>query len=162
MAENIKKKTLPLLAMLLFFIAGWGFDQAKAALKNYRSDTFNTTNLWVDVLMELVFAGLVILLLCLVLIKFNRSAWVGWSFVIVGSLAFILSSPYHLYISNPFNIEVPPRYIRDDYSLVMQACYSLVIFFSRFVSGFTVFGFFTRASSLVTALGVANFFRKPR
>jgi hypothetical protein len=160
--ENANKKALPLLAMVLFFIVSWGFDQAKTALKNYRSHTFNMTNLWVDVLMELVFAGLVIFLGWLVLIKFNKSALVGWSFVIVGLLALFISSPYQLYVPHFFNIKVPPRYIRDDYSFFIQAYYSLVLFFSGFIYRFTVFGFFTRASAFAITTGVANFFRKPR
>jgi hypothetical protein len=160
MTENGKKKVLPLLAMLIFFITAWGLDQAKTVLKNYRSSTLNTTNLWVDILLELVFAGLAILLVWLVLIKFKRSALVGWGFVVVGLLALILSSPYHFYITNLFNVEVPPRYIRDDYSILMQGYFSMVLFFRGFIHMFSIFGFFTRASAFATALGVANFFRK--
>jgi hypothetical protein len=162
MAQNVKNKVLPLLAIVLWLITSWGFDEAKTALKNYRSSTFNNTNLWVDFLIELVFAGLVLLLVWLVLFKFKKSALLGWSFVVIGLLAFYLSTPYRTYLTSLFtNIEIPPRYLRDDYPFFMQTYFSFIINFSKFLRGFSSLGFVTKASALTLALGVANIFRKP-
>ncbi len=79
-----KKRAIPLLAMVLFSITSWGFDLAKAALKNSRISTFTLTNLWVDLLIELVFAGLVILFVWLILFKVQKSSLVGWIFILLG------------------------------------------------------------------------------
>jgi hypothetical protein len=157
-----KKSAIPLLAMGFFLIISWGFDLAKAALKNSRISTFTLTNLWVDLLIELVFAGMVILFVWLILFKVQKSSLVDWIFIILGLLAFLQSTPFKIYL-NPFSsIDIPPRYIRDDYSIFIQGYYSIVIGFSSFLSRIPIFGFFTRASALITALGVTNFFRKSR
>ena len=160
MAEGVKKNVLPLLAMVIWLLASWGLDLAKTALKNFRSSTFIMTNLWVDLVIELVFAGLVILLVWLVLVKHKKSTLVGWVFIIIGLLALFQSHTVRLLIPRHFNIDVPPRYIRDDYSVFVQIYYSFIIGISSFLNSIPILGFFTKASALLTALGVANFFRK--
>ncbi len=157
-----KKSAIPLLAMGFFLIISWGFDMAKAALKDFRSRTFIQTNLWVDLLIELVFAGLVILFVWLILVRYKKSSLVGWIFLILGLLAFFQATPFKMYLDPFSGITIPPRYIRDDYSIFIQGYYSIIIGLSGFLARIPVFGFFTRAGALITALGVTNFFRKSR
>jgi len=161
----MKNKFLPLAAMVLFLGISWGFDAAKYALRNYRARTFHMTTLWIDLLIELVLAGLVILFVWLVLFKFNKSALVPWVFIPLGLLGLYLSAPYallfpHLNLFN--NVEIPFRYLRVDYPFYMRLYFDFVLFtrsFPLFGIG-NLGGVFANSSALTLAVGVASLLRK--
>jgi hypothetical protein len=157
----ISKKGYPILAMLGLLASAYGFDRAIAALQ----DLFNHTFLYnaaysVAILIELIFAGMVILLAWLVLVKYKKSALVGWVFVVIGLLAFFLSTPYSIYLHSFFNVGIPPYKIKD-FPFFVKNYYFFLGSFSSFLRSFTFFRFFTKASALIIVLGLANLLRKP-
>jgi len=133
-----KKEALPLLAMPGLFILSYGFDDAIAALKAFRASTFIFTTLWIDILIEFVFAGAVIFLIWLVLVKCGKDLLVGWVFVVTGLIALFIVTPYGYYLI--------PRNLRD------------FLGFSPPVS----IGFLAKAGALTTMLGAAHLLRRPR
>jgi hypothetical protein len=92
--------------MIGLLALAYGLDRAGDALRRYRAMTFKILETyWIGLLIDLVFAGALVLLAWLVLIRSKKDMTIGWLFVIVGLLAIFLSTPYgwHLVsrISNP-------------------------------------------------------------
>lgn len=84
-----------LLSMIGMLALTYGLDRASDALHRYRTTTFKVLETyWIDLLLDLVFAGALVLLAWLVLVKSKRDTTIEWLFVIVGSLAFYLLTPY--------------------------------------------------------------------
>jgi hypothetical protein len=156
-----KKAALPLLAMLGLLILSYEMDVAKVALKAFRASTFNFSTIWIDFLIELVFAGVVIFLAWFILIKHEKDALAGWGFVVTGLLAFFLSTPFSIYLHSLFNVGIPPYKIRD-FPFFLKNYYFFLRNFYFFLSSFTFFGFLTKASAITTMLGAAHLLRKPR
>jgi hypothetical protein len=133
-----KKEALPLLAMPSLLILSYGLDVAIAALKAFRASTFLFYTVWMDILIEFVFAGAVIFLIWLVLVKCEKDLLVGWVFVATGLIALYIFTPYGYYLTGwnpiwPLGFS-PPALI----------------------------GFLAKASALTTMLGAAHLLRRTR
>jgi len=97
---------------------------------------------WIDLLLVLVFAGALVLLAWLVLVKSERDMTIGWVYVIVGLLAFFLSTPYSWNLINriPFPLSI---------SIILTSL------------GFNLFRV-REAAAFIAMLGLADLLRKPR
>jgi hypothetical protein len=110
-----KKEVLPLMALPVFLALSYGLDVATAAIQAFASSTFRVMeSAWGHVLIELVFAGAVIALVWLVLPKHENKLLVGWLFLVVGLIAFYISTPFRIYLSAmlsaspaPLRVSVP-------------------------------------------------------
>jgi hypothetical protein len=159
-----RNKLIPITVSLLFYILAWVFDSALTAIKTFRSQTFRTGTLWLDLLIWLIFAALVILLVWLNLVKYPPSAPVSAFLILLGVLALFQTLPLHFLIPRNFGVDVPPRYIRDDYSIIIQALYGVILAVSGFLQRIHETNLFTFSAALLTVLGIVSFFpsTKPR
>jgi hypothetical protein len=142
-----KKEAIPLLAMAGFLILAYGFDTALIKIKIVTGSTFRTLEaIWGQILIELVFACLVVLLVWLVW-KSRGNKWViGGPILLVGLIAFFISTPFIIYLGDLLGTSPFPQ--------------RGWLYF--FLLSFNSFGFFTRAGALIIILGLVELLRKPR
>ena len=142
-----KKGALPLLAMPVFLILSYGLDGAIATIKAFASSTFRVMDAtWGHILVEFVFAGALLLLVWLVLTNSENKLLAGWLFLVIGLIAFFISTPFQVYLGTIWSgIPVPQRG-----------------WFYYFILSFSFYGFFTKASALIVVLGLMELFRRPR
>ena len=89
------KRIALVFSMTGLLVLAYGLDRADEALRRYRTMTFKVLEIyWIGILIDLVFAGALVFLAWLVLVKSKRDMTIGWLFVIVGLLAIFLSTPY--------------------------------------------------------------------
>ena len=132
-----------LLSMIGLLALTYGMDRVGEALRRYRTMTFKMLEtFWIDLLLVLVFAGALVLLAWLVLVKSERDMTIGWVYVIVGLLAFFLSTPYSWNLINriPFPLSI---------SIILTSL------------GFNLFRV-REAAAFIAMLGLADLLRKPR
>jgi hypothetical protein len=142
-----KKAALPLLAIPVFLIMAYGLDAAIIKIKVITGPTFRTLEaIWGHVLIELVFAWMVVLLVWLVWMSRGNKLLIGLPTFLLGLIAFFISTPFRIYLGDLFS--APPVPQRG--------------WFYYFLLSFNSFGFFTKASALIVSLGLVELFRKPR
>ena len=111
-----KKAALPLLTMLGLLILSYGLDIAIVALMAFCNAAFTFTTLWIDILIEFVFAGAVIFLVWLVLVKCGKDLLVGWVFVVTGLIALFIFMSYGYYFM-PWN---PGDFLRISWAFLLR------------------------------------------
>ncbi|MGZ6346636.1 MAG: hypothetical protein ACXWNC_03560, partial [Anaerolineales bacterium] len=96
-----KKEVFPLLAMSVFIVLAYGLDAAITKIKVVTGATFRTMEaIWGQVLIELVFACLVVLLVWLVWIGRGNKWVIGGPTFLVGLIAFFISTPFKIYLGD--------------------------------------------------------------
>ncbi len=137
------KRIALVFSMTGLLVLAYGLDRADEALRRYRTMTFKMLEtFWIDLLLVLVFAGALVLLAWLVLVKSKRDMTIRWLYVIVGLLAFFLSTPYSWNLINriPFPLSI---------SIILTSL------------GFNLFRV-REAAAFIAVLGLADLLRKPR
>ncbi len=137
------KRIALVFSMTGLLVLAYGLDRADEALRRYRTMTFKVLEIyWIGILIDLVFAGALVLLAWLVLVKSKRDMTIRWLYVIVGLLAFFLSTPYSWNLINriPFPLSI---------SIILTSL------------GFNLFRV-REAAAFIAVLGLADLLRKPR
>ncbi len=161
-----RTKWLPILVVLAFLLASWTLDLASTSIHNFAAATFRTTlGYTLLLLIELVFAGLVLFLAWYYFFKTGRSVTAGAIFIVFGLLGLIFSS--HLRVLLP-SISRPGIFLYQIQDLPQpQRAFTYLMWYlshqtgpARFLSTMVSFGYLTKASAITLLMGVIAFFRR--
>lgn len=164
-----KNRVIPLTAMAGGLVLAYVLDKVTTVVKSFIGSTHQVYRgyYWLA-LLEIFFAGMVILLVWLTMVKSKRSILVGVIFVVVGLICLLRSTFFRFsilsIIPNPYvNLY---RYQLQDLPFFQRAIATLLwnLNHGHYLQGLgtpLAFQYFTKASALTTLLGVIKFFQKP-
>jgi hypothetical protein len=165
-----KNRVIPLAAMVGVLFLAYVLDRLTVTVKDYMRSTFHMYQGYILlILLEFLFAGIVILLFWLTMARSKRSVLVGTVFVVVGMIALLYPIFFRsLLTSIPLPYTDLYRYQLQDLPSFQKIFATLFWNYSHGTRFWLIsssplsFQFITKASVLITLLGVVKFFQKPR